>query len=221
MTDASNTPIDTTINQTPLNIVETDATVTTAGIIALTDASTTTTTLPVGNGADEITRRSLFGAGLYQTGSNQRTTSAPVAVVTPSAVPGMISQRLMPDKFDGKDFKTWQKKMLFLLTTMKLDKFIQEDKPIVPYEIEYVHTLASVGIGPLRLHLQRVEAFQPIYHEIAAEGLSICETFKTLSFIQKLPPSYVDFKDYLKHNKKKMGLEELIKASDGIQKLNC
>uniref|UniRef100_A0A0D3AZ61 Uncharacterized protein n=1 Tax=Brassica oleracea var. oleracea TaxID=109376 RepID=A0A0D3AZ61_BRAOL len=50
----------------------------------------------------------------------------------------------MPDKFDGKGFKTWQKKMLFFLTTLKLDKFILEDKPIVPYGIDDVHTLASV-----------------------------------------------------------------------------
>ena len=40
--------------------------------------------------------------------------------------------------------------------------------------------------------------------------MSICEIFTTLSFIEKLPPSYADFKNYLKHKKKKMGLEELI-----------
>ena len=40
--------------------------------------------------------------------------------------------------------------------------------------------------------------------------MSICETFTTLSFIEKLPPSYADFKNYLKHKKKMMGLEELI-----------
>ncbi|KAF8114220.1 hypothetical protein N665_0040s0075 [Sinapis alba] len=107
MTDSNNTPIDTTINQTPLNVATTDATMTTAGITASTSAATTTTTLPVGNGIDEITHRSLFGVGLYQTSSNQGTTSAPVAVVTPPVVPGMISHGLMPDKFDGKGFKTW------------------------------------------------------------------------------------------------------------------
>ncbi|KAG2265934.1 hypothetical protein Bca52824_073013 [Brassica carinata] len=36
--------------------------------------------------------------------------------------------------------------MLFFLTTLKLDKFIQEDKPLVPYGIDDVHTLASVDI---------------------------------------------------------------------------
>ena len=60
MTNDNNTPIDTTdVIQTPLNAAATDATgVTTA-------AATTSTILPAGNAADETTRRSLFGAGLY------------------------------------------------------------------------------------------------------------------------------------------------------------
>ncbi|KAL0694672.1 hypothetical protein Bca4012_061852 [Brassica carinata] len=131
MTDPSNTtPIDASITQTPLNVSATDATLTNVGTIDVgTIAATTTTTLPVGNGADETTRRSLFGAGLYQTASIEGTSNAPVAVSTPPTVPSVFTQGLMPDKFDGKGFKTWQKKMLFFLTTLKLDKFIQEDKP--------------------------------------------------------------------------------------------
>ena len=266
MTNDNNTPIDTTdVIQTPLNAAATDATgVTTA-------AATTSTILPAGNAADETTRRSLFGAGLYQTGSVSATASGPVAVQTPPAVPSVFTQGLMPDKFDGKGFKTWQKKMMFFLTTMKLDKFIQEDKPLIPYGIDDVHSLATVDIwvhsdfickgyilgrliDPLyrvyceiptakelwrsldkkyrgedagcqkyvvsKFHdfkmvdskpiMDQVEALQLICHEIAAEGMSICETFTTLSFIEKLPPSYADFKNYLKHKKKKMGLEELI-----------
>ncbi|KAG2277132.1 hypothetical protein Bca52824_059687 [Brassica carinata] len=59
----------------------TDATVTTAGnITASTAAATTSTILPAGNAADETTRRCLFGAGLYQTGSVSATASGPVAV---------------------------------------------------------------------------------------------------------------------------------------------
>ncbi|KAF3512787.1 hypothetical protein F2Q69_00000644 [Brassica cretica] len=67
MTNDNNTPIDTTdVIQTPLNAAATDATgVTTA-------AATTSTILPAGNAADETTRRSLFGAGLYQTGAGRR-----------------------------------------------------------------------------------------------------------------------------------------------------
>ncbi|KAF3580732.1 hypothetical protein DY000_02030179 [Brassica cretica] len=69
MTNDNNTPIDTTdVIQTPLNIAATDATVASVGnITASTAAATTSTILPAGNAADETTRRSLFGAGLYQT----------------------------------------------------------------------------------------------------------------------------------------------------------
>ncbi|KAF3504801.1 hypothetical protein F2Q69_00043486 [Brassica cretica] len=74
MTNDNNTPIDTTdVTTTPLNVVATDATVTTAGnITASTAAATLSTILPAGNAADETTRRSLFGAGLYQTGFKGR-----------------------------------------------------------------------------------------------------------------------------------------------------
>ena len=141
MTNDNNTPIDTTdVIQTPLNAAATDATgVTTA-------AATTSTILPAGNAADETTRRSLFSVGLYQTGSGSATASGPVAVQTPPAVPSLFTQGLMPDKFDGKGFKTWQKKRMFFLTTMKLDKFFQEDKPLIPYGIDDVHSLATVDI---------------------------------------------------------------------------
>ena len=88
MTNDNNTPINTTdVTTTPLNVAATDATVTTVGnITASTAAATTSTILPAGNAADETTRRSLFGAGLYQTGSVSATASSPVAVQTPPAV---------------------------------------------------------------------------------------------------------------------------------------
>ena len=108
MTNDNNIPIDTTnVIQTPLNVAATDENgVTTVGTNTVsTAAATTTTTLPVGNAADETTRRSLFGAGLYQTGSVPGNTTGPVAVQTPQSVPSMFTQGLMPDKFDGKGFK--------------------------------------------------------------------------------------------------------------------
>ena len=37
-----------------------------------------------------------------------------------------------PEKFGGVDFKRWQQKMLFYLTTLNLAKFLTEDAPILP-----------------------------------------------------------------------------------------
>ena len=34
-----------------------------------------------------------------------------------------------PEKFNGTDFKLWQQKMLFYLTTLSLAKFLREDPP--------------------------------------------------------------------------------------------
>ncbi|KAF3530908.1 hypothetical protein DY000_02038922 [Brassica cretica] len=80
MTNDNNTPIDFTT--TPLNVAATDATVTTVGnITASTAAATTSTILPAGNAVDETTRRSLFGAGLYQKGERKSLHARAAAVV--------------------------------------------------------------------------------------------------------------------------------------------
>lgn len=41
------------------------------------------------------------------------------------------SQVEKPDKFTGTNFKTWQQKMLFYLTTLNLAKFMKEVAPII------------------------------------------------------------------------------------------
>ena len=57
-----------------------------------------------------------------------------------SKAPNMQLQALMPtllpnpkpekpEKFDGTEFKRWQQKMLFYLTTLQLARFLQEDPP--------------------------------------------------------------------------------------------
>ena len=37
-----------------------------------------------------------------------------------------------PEKFHGLNFKTWQQKMLFYLTTLNLSRFLSEDAPKLP-----------------------------------------------------------------------------------------
>ncbi|XP_072982354.1 uncharacterized protein [Typha latifolia] len=58
--------------------------------------------------------------------------------------------------------------------------------------------------------INRVQDLQVIIHEIHAEGMVINESFQVAAFIEKLPPSWRDFKNYLKHKRKEMTLEELI-----------
>ena len=49
-----------------------------------------------------------------------------------------------------------------------------------------------------------------LFHESAALRMSICKTFTTIRFIEKLPPRWITFENYLKHKKKKFSLENVI-----------
>ena len=40
--------------------------------------------------------------------------------------------------------------------------------------------------------------------------MTLSETFQVAAFIEKLPPSWRDFKNYLKHKRKELSLEDLI-----------
>ena len=52
--------------------------------------------------------------------------------------------------------------------------------------------------------LSQVEEFQLILHEMNAENLSVGETLQVDCIIEKLPPSWKEFKNYLKHKCKEM-----------------
>ncbi|XP_076929476.1 uncharacterized protein LOC143593886 [Bidens hawaiensis] len=47
--------------------------------------------------------------------------------------------------------------------------------------------------------MSQVQDLQVIIYDIHAEGMSLSETFQVACIIEKLPPSWVDFKNYLKH----------------------
>ncbi|CAA7017273.1 unnamed protein product [Microthlaspi erraticum] len=188
--------------------------------------------------------------------------------LTNPSMPGAVSVGLMPEKFGGNGFKTWQQKMLFFLTNLSLDKYLKDDAPVVPpgntdstimdrwtqsdflckgwilsrlidplynvyceaktskqlwlalekkyksedagcqkYATAKFLNFKMVDSKPI---MEQVEALQLITHEIAAEGMSICEIFTVNSFIEKLPPGWMDFKNYLTHKRKAITLEDLI-----------
>lgn len=57
----------------------------------------------------------------------------PTAVVAPVLAPAVVplSHAEKPDKFNGTEFKRWQMKMLFYLTTLRLARYLSEDAPII------------------------------------------------------------------------------------------
>ena len=58
--------------------------------------------------------------------------------------------------------------------------------------------------------VSQVQELQVILHEIHAEGMMLSETFQVAAIIEKLPPAWKDFKNYLKHKRKEMSIEDLV-----------
>ena len=58
--------------------------------------------------------------------------------------------------------------------------------------------------------ISQVQDLQVILHDIHAEGMSLSESFQVAAIIEKLSPLWKEFKNYLKHKRKEMRLEDLI-----------
>nr|GEZ48498.1 hypothetical protein [Tanacetum cinerariifolium] len=148
------------------------------------------------------------------------------------------------DKFNGKNFKRWQQKMFFYLTTLGLARFLKETVPHVKPPTEdplynvYCKTTTAKELWEslerkyktedagakkfMAAHfldykmvdsknvISQVQDLQVLIHDIQAEGMTLSETFQVAAIIEKLPPSWVDFKNYLKHKQKEMSVEDLV-----------
>ena len=56
----------------------------------------------------------------------------------------------------------------------------------------------------------QVQELQVIIHEICVEGMVLGESFQVATVIEKLPLTWKDFKNYLKHKRKEMSMEDLV-----------
>ncbi|GJV33868.1 hypothetical protein Tco_1394268 [Tanacetum coccineum] len=157
-----------------------------------------------------------------------------------------------PEKFNGQNFKRWQQKMYFYLTTLGLARFLKETVSQVEPSTEGQSSNAQVVqvveawkhsdflchnyvlnglIDPLyNVYCKTTTAkelweslerkyktedagtkkFVVFIHDIHAEGMTLSETFQAAAIIEKLPPSWVDFKNYLNHKRKEMSVEDLV-----------
>ncbi|XP_039032913.1 uncharacterized protein LOC120168171 [Hibiscus syriacus] len=193
---------------------------------------------------------------MFDTSSNSQS-NAIVATQTQAAsqtLPMTMSHNEKPTKFNGENFKTWQQKMLFYLTTLNLAKFLKDDPPTIRedevdaatafniteawkhsdflcrkymlnglsdalYEVYNVkktakelwesldHKYKTEDAGAKKFLVQE---FQLVIHGILAEGMIISESFQVTTIIEKLPHAWNDFKNYLKHKRKEMIVEDLI-----------
>ena len=76
------------------------------------------------------------------------TDSTPTVVPppTPVMVPMTVSHGDKPEKFNGTEFKRWQQKMLFYLTTLNLAHFLQEDAPTLKENETDKQVVAAVKV---------------------------------------------------------------------------
>ncbi|XP_076912852.1 uncharacterized protein LOC143571261 [Bidens hawaiensis] len=58
--------------------------------------------------------------------------------------------------------------------------------------------------------ISQVQELKVILHDIFAKGMTLSETFQVAAMIEKLPHSWVEFKNYLKHKRKEMTIDDLI-----------
>ena len=90
-----------------------------------------------GNGGNGLNtgRTGVNGVNSGSTGNNANPTVAIPSVIPFTASTGLptvpVSHNEKPEKFNGVDFKRWQQKMLFYLTTLNLARFLTEDAPVV------------------------------------------------------------------------------------------
>ena len=57
--------------------------------------------------------------------------------------------------------------------------------------------------------VSQVQELQVILHEIHAERMILSKTFQVATIIEKLPHTWKDFKNYLKHKIKEMNIEDV------------
>ncbi|XP_073152463.1 uncharacterized protein [Henckelia pumila] len=148
-------------------------------------------------------------------------TPPPPIVTAPAAFNAHAEK---PEKLSDTDFKTWKQKMFFYLMTLHLARFLKEvtvkelwESLEKKYKTEDAGTKKFV-VGKFlefkmvdtKTVISQVQEFQIILHDIMTEGMMISESFQVAALIEKLPPLWKEFKNYLKHKRKKMGFEDLI-----------
>ncbi|KAE8736163.1 UPF0481 protein [Hibiscus syriacus] len=86
------------------------------------------------DGANPVSKRAMdFLNGLFSSylHSAAHTSNALQTQVASQTLPMTMSHNEKLVKFNGENFKTWQQKMLFYLTTLNLAKFLKDDPPTI------------------------------------------------------------------------------------------
>ncbi|GJV73524.1 zinc finger, CCHC-type containing protein [Tanacetum coccineum] len=122
------------------------------------------------------------------------------------------------DKFEGHDFRRWQKKMHFLLTTLKVVYVLITPMPELMEDgtMEAIRRRAKwenddyICRGDILNGMPVMEQFNElrILGQYTQHGMKMDESI-LFQVIDKLPPSWKDFKHTLKHGKDDLSLIQI------------
>ncbi|PHU25293.1 hypothetical protein BC332_03625 [Capsicum chinense] len=169
-----------------------------------------------------------------------------IATSSRTNAPPTMAPAEKPRKFPGIDFKRWQQKMFFYLTTLCIQRLLaktllrnyilsgfQDDLYNVysgtktskelwgTFERKYktvdtgikkflVARFLNFKMIDSKSVVSQVQELQVIIHDLLVEGLIVNDVFQVAAIVEKLPPLWKDFKNYLKHKRKEMTVEDLI-----------
>ncbi|XP_077252586.1 uncharacterized protein LOC143891992 [Tasmannia lanceolata] len=118
------------------------------------------------------------------------------------------------ERFNKENFKRWQMKVHFILTTLKVVYVLTTLKPAVVEN----ETLAQTrrrrkwDRDDDKLVVDQVHEIQHIISQVHQQGVNLDDYVIIPSIIDKLPLSWKDFRKSLKYKKEEMTLEELIQT---------
>nr|GEX06000.1 hypothetical protein [Tanacetum cinerariifolium] len=157
--------------------------------------------------------------------TNTQTPPPTTTVVNPTGAPVtniVANHAERPEKFNGQNFKRWQQKMFFSLTTLGLARFLKETTSCVTTMlnglIDHLYNLYSKTTTAIELweSLKRKYKTEDAGTKrfVVARFLDykMVDSKNVISQVRdlQLPPSWVDFKNYLKHKQKEMSVEDLV-----------
>ncbi|GJW54316.1 zinc finger, CCHC-type containing protein [Tanacetum coccineum] len=144
-----------------------------------------------------------------------------------AAMKRMASSFAKLEKFEGVNFRRWQKKMHFMLSSMSvvyvLTTPMPEDggeNPTDPLEAKYmvedasskkflVSNFTNYKMTDSRPVLEQYNELLGIIGRFTQHKMNMDESIQVSCIIDKLPPSWKDFKHTLKHLKEELTLVEL------------
>ncbi|XP_075084784.1 uncharacterized protein LOC142168031 [Nicotiana tabacum] len=105
-----------------------------------------------------------------------------------------------------KKYKTEDAGLKKFVATKFLDYKMVYSKPVITQVQELqviIHDLLAEGIIRINAYVESINSLTN--YEFFVKGLVINEAFQVAAMIEKLPPLWRDFKNYLKHKRKEMG----------------